>query len=131
MNLTIRPASQDVAAAVSELLETGLGYAPDSLSHIAGRLADHDRFPDLYVLVAVSVGAVVGVATSVISYLLDYEAPQARVNAIATDPSHRRSGVDRSLVTEVERLASELGCFHVELTSSHDLVEAHEESGNA
>lgn len=111
---------------MARLLAEELGFPAESLAHISSRIAHRDQHPDLCVLVAEADGAVVGVATFIICHLLEYELPQARLSAIAVDSSFRQAGVGRSLVADVERRAAAAGCFRVELTSSHDLTDAHE-----
>jgi ribosomal protein S18 acetylase RimI-like enzyme len=59
--------------------------------------------PDL-LLVAIEDGAVVG------SAMVGYDGHRGWVNYLAVDPDSRRRGIGRSLMTEAERLLTDLGC---------------------
>jgi ribosomal protein S18 acetylase RimI-like enzyme len=59
--------------------------------------------PDL-LLVAIEDGAVVG------SAMVGYDGHRGWVNYLAVDPDSRRRGIGRSLMTESERLLTDLGC---------------------
>lgn len=123
--VTIRPAAVADADTIGRLLADGLGFDLERLGHIEERLAD-DHPKGMRVVVAECGGDVVGVAAFVVVHVLEYAAPQARLSAIAVAGEHRGRGLGRDLVASVEAHARAAGCFRVELTSAHGLVQAHD-----
>ena len=89
------------------------------------RLEALGQDPQAVVLVAEAHGRVVGLASGAATLLLEYPAPQLPLHSLVVDPDHRRRGVARALVAEVEARARNLGCFRVELTSARTLTAAH------
>jgi GNAT superfamily N-acetyltransferase len=121
----IRTARPTDAPAIERLLVEGLGHEV-AFEHLAKRIDHAAAAPaSLFVLVADLDGAVVGVAATTVSLLLEYAHPQARLSAIVVDAAHRRHGIARSLLAAVVAEAERRGCFRLELTSAAHLTEAH------
>lgn len=125
MTIIIRDARPKDSQHIVNLLIEGLGYEAAALNHIEKRLTELNQHPFLHVLVAELNGEVVGVATFAVTTLFEYKKPSARISLIAVSSSARGCGIGRKLADEVELRARDAGCFRVELTSSHELTQAH------
>jgi ribosomal protein S18 acetylase RimI-like enzyme len=121
----IRDATTADAGAIDALLATAFGYDEAHLRHLPSRLAELATDGDAVVLVAEDDDGVCGVLAARVSIVLEYAAPQMRINTIAVEPAERRRGAGRRLVAEAARIARARGCFRVELTSAHGLEAAH------
>ena len=117
MPITIRIATEGDLRAVVTLLGE-LHDPPDSLPdpHVwRSMLAQEGRT----ILLAAVDGEPAGTADMWVSPNLTYGArPRASVENVAVDAAHRRHGVGRALMREVERRALDAGCYKVQLMSA-------------
>lgn len=65
--------------------------------------------PELFLVAATDGGAIVG------SVMAGYDGHRGWLYYLASDPTRRREGIARSLVTEAERLMIAMGCPKVQL----------------
>ncbi len=122
MALTIRDARAEDAGAVAALLGQ-LGY-PAEPAAVRRRIASLQEAGDLLV-VAEAEGTVVGLASIHVSPSLEYDAPAAKLSALAVDEGHRGRGVGRALVAAIETEARVRGCVLLFLTSAERRNDAH------
>jgi ribosomal protein S18 acetylase RimI-like enzyme len=121
MPAEIRDARPEDAPAIGKLLAT-LGYEPraDLDSTLATWLAD----PANRLLVADLDGEVAGVLALHSWPHLARAGSRARITALAVAEPARRQGLARRLVEAAERVATELGCVEMEVTSRLHRTEA-------
>lgn len=122
MDLTIRDARADDAAAIAELLGQ-LGYPATGgavVSRLQGLLIVGDR-----VVVADLDGTVAGLAHLQVTPAIEYDRPAAKLAALVVAESHRGQGVGRALVGAIEDEARLRGCELLYLTTSERRDEAH------
>lgn len=122
--MDIRHADAADAERLCEMLTAGLGFEPPTLTHVRSRLSEGEHSGSI-TLVAEREGEVIAFVTYVVFRSLEYARPQARITAIVVSEAGRHSGIGRGLVAAVETEAALAGCFRVELTSAHELPEAH------
>ena len=120
MDLTIRDARADDAAAIASLLGQ-LGYETDAAA-VPPRLERLVIVGDR-VVVAVLEDEVVGLAHLHASPTLEHERPAAKINALVVDESHRGEGVGRALVEAMEAEARARRCLF--LTTAARREDAH------
>ncbi len=111
----IRPARRSDAQAITGLLAE-LGY-PDELEHVSARLGRLEGRQDAGVLVAEVDGQVRAVAAYQLTDLLECRQPQCRVTTLVVRADARRRGLARGLLERIEAVASERGCFRLEVTT--------------
>lgn len=58
------------------------------------------------------------------SVMAGYDGHRGWINYLAVDPQHRRQGVARTLMSEVERMLREMGCAKINLQIRRDNPEA-------
>ena len=120
--IDVRPARDDDAAAVAELLGH-LGY-PAPPAEIPARLARLRARGDADTLVAVADGRVVGLATVHARDVLHHARPVVQLTALVVPPDMRGRGVGRALVGVVERWAADRGADRLVLTTALHRAEA-------
>lgn len=113
--LSIRAAVEADASDVTELL-VELGYA-DEVSNVRERLARLSTRQDAGVLVAVVDGRIAGVVAYQLMDLLEHRDPQCRITTLVVRADARRRGLARGLIAAIESVASERGCFRLEVTT--------------
>jgi GNAT superfamily N-acetyltransferase len=119
--LTIRPAAATDAEAIAALF-TDEGY-PAGPSDIVERLT---RFSSEHsqVVVAEHEGVLLGFIAVHALPRFEHDDRILRVLALVVDAGARERGVGHSLMTEAERIATELGAAFVEVTSGHHRPDA-------
>ena len=127
--LSIRPAVAEDADAIAALF-TDEGY-PAGPSDIVERLA---RFasPHSQVLVAEHEGTILGFIAIHALPRFEHDDRIVRIMALVVDAGARERGVGRALMTEAERVATELGAAFIEVTAGHhrpDAFRLYESSG--
>jgi GNAT superfamily N-acetyltransferase len=117
----IRDARRGDGAALAALA-SGLGYASaeTALEAELGLLGATER-----VIVAEEDGRVLGFASAAVIPFFHDRSRRLRLTAIAVAAEHRRRGVARSLVAELERWGREQGCRVLEVTSAEHRSDAH------
>ena len=100
-----------------------LGY-PAEPEHVERRLERIASLPHARVLVAVSGGELVAVAAFQPIELLHRTQPQCRITGLVVRADRRREGIGRRLIEAIERMAHELGCFRLELTTRPERPDA-------
>jgi N-acetylglutamate synthase-like GNAT family acetyltransferase len=115
-DIDVRPARDDDAAAVAELLGH-LGY-PAPASEIPRRLTRLRARGDAETLVAVAEGRVVGLATVHARDVLHHAHPVVQLTALVVPPDMRGRGVGRALVDVVERWAAARGAERLVVTTA-------------
>jgi aminoglycoside 6'-N-acetyltransferase I len=123
MDLTIRDAAPGDAAGIAALLGQ-LGY-PSAAEAIPPRL-ERLRIVGDRVVVATVDGEVAGLAHLQASPTIEHDRPAAKIGALVVDESHRREGIGRALVEELEAEARRRGCVLVFLTTAARREDAHE-----
>jgi GNAT superfamily N-acetyltransferase len=118
----IRPAQVGDAAAIAPLLGE-LGYPTDPAA-VPARLQSLLDGPDTGVLVAERGGRVIGLAAYQLTTLLYSSQPSCRLTALVVDGRNRGRGAAKALVSEVEAIARQNGCFRVEVTTRPSRSEA-------
>jgi GNAT superfamily N-acetyltransferase len=119
----IRPARVTDAGALSELFGQ-LGY-PTSTEEVRARLETRCGAGNALCLVAEQDGVVGGVIVMHLLEPLHVAGRWALVSSLVVREALRGFGVGAALLAEVERLAWEAGCSHVELSSSEKRTRAH------
>ena len=124
MTIVVRRAADDDLSAIVALL----GELHDPSSALADTatwtrmLAQEDRV----ILLAEVDGRAAGTAdVSFASNLTHGAQPRAYVENVAVATDHRRNGVGRAIMAEVERLARDAGCYKVTLMSANHRDGAH------
>ena len=117
----IRDARRGDAAALAALA-SDLGYASTeaALGAALGSLGPSER-----VIVAEEGGRVLGFASAAVVPFFQDGSRRLRLTAIAVGAAHRRRGVARDLVAELERWGREHGCDLIEVTSAGHRSDAH------
>lgn len=118
----IRAARPSDTEAVAELLAE-LGY-PDEIANVHARLERFGRRADAEVLIAEVDGQVAGLAAYQVMDLLEQRRPQCRITTLVVRAEARRSGLARALMSTIESIASERGCFRLEVTTQSHRREA-------
>jgi len=120
--LEIRPARDDDAPAISELLgELGYPTAADEAARRLGKL----RSSDYVVLVGVRDGRVAGLVSLHSVSGLHSSSPACYVMALVTHSTMHGQGIGKALLGEAEKWARERGCDRVTLTSATHRTAAH------
>jgi len=124
MRLAIRPAIEADLPRVLELLEQmdrGMYPEREDASQVV-RLSVFRQIaadPRQHLLVAEADGRIVGtVHLVVIPHLSRSCKPSGLVEGMVVDEAYRRKGVGAALLSEVQRLASEAGCYKLALSSN-------------
>jgi GNAT superfamily N-acetyltransferase len=113
--VTIRDAQREDAPGLARLLAE-LGY-PDDEERVLARAQAFSAQPESFLFVADDGGELAGLASATVIPLLHEDGAWCRLSALVVAESHRRRGVARALVAEVERRALEAGCRYLEVTS--------------
>jgi GNAT superfamily N-acetyltransferase len=125
---TIRDARAEDWAAVAELLRQ-LGRPPALGTEAEGALRDvYERFltrPDAAALVAEEDGRVVGFCDLMFLPRLNFAGPQAWIPDLIVADDERGRGVGAALLSHVEDLSRERGCWSVFLTSANWRTRSH------
>lgn len=120
---TVRPVTVDDALAVAEL-SAQLGY-PVAAASVAGRLARLVGREDQVVLAAVDEGGqVAGWIHGAEQDLVEAER-RCEILGLVVDQRHRRGGVGRRLVAEVEAWAERRGLREMSVRSNVARLESH------
>jgi N-acetylglutamate synthase-like GNAT family acetyltransferase len=112
---SVRDATETDAPVIAELLG-GLGYSVER-GFIRNRLALFASRPDEAVLVAESLGKVVGVISLHLFPLFHAELWVGRITALVIRPDQRSRGVARALLQAAENAAWGRQCIRVEIDS--------------
>ena len=120
--ISIRPAEQRDAATIAGLLGQ-LGYSATA-EEVRDRLARLAAQSEAGVLVAVVADEAVGVASYQLIDMLERSRPQCRVTTLVVDSRHRHGGVATQLVSAIEGVARERGCFRLEVTTRPSRADA-------
>jgi GNAT superfamily N-acetyltransferase len=119
----IRVCIPEDAIAVSALLgELGYTVSPRQAAEHIRQLGETGGDP---IFLAVSEGRIIGVLSSHLCRMLQYDKPVMRVTALVVDRQVRRRGAGKLLMEHAEALATAAGCAFVELTSAMGRAEAH------
>ena len=124
MTIVVRRATDDDLSAIVALL--------GELHHPSTALADADTWARMLaqegrvILLAEVDGRAAGTADVSFAPNLTHGAqPRAYVENVAVADDRRRQGVGRAIMTEVERLARDAGCYKVTLMSANHRDGAH------
>lgn len=119
--VTLRPAEPRDAEAIAALFtDEGYPAGPSDIVARLGRFAsEHSR-----VVVAEHDGALLGFVAVHALPRFEHDDRIIRVLALVVDAGARERGVGRELMTEAERIGSELGAAFVEVTAGHHRPEA-------
>ena len=118
----IRLARVSDAPAITELLGQ-LGY-PDEIPNVSARLKTLVAREDTGVLVAELAGQVSALAAYQLMELLERHQPQCRITTLVVHADARRQGLARSLLERIATIATERGCFRLEVTTQARRVDA-------
>jgi GNAT superfamily N-acetyltransferase len=113
--VTVRDAQPEDAPGLARLLAE-LGY-PDDEERVLARARALGAQHGSFLLVADDGGGLAGLASATFIPLLHEDGSWCRLSALVVAEGHRRRGVARALVAEVERRALEAGCRYLEVTS--------------
>jgi ribosomal protein S18 acetylase RimI-like enzyme len=119
--VTIRAARSEDADAIAGLF-TGEGY-PAGSSDIVERL-ERFRSPYSRVVVADLGGEILGFLAVHVIPRFEHDDGIVRIVALVVDPGARERGVGHRLMTEAERIGTEVGAAFVEVTAGHHRPEA-------
>jgi GNAT superfamily N-acetyltransferase len=120
----IRPAGQDDANAISELL-TELGHplepalARTQIARIQALAPNHAVF------VAAADAGVIGLVSAFSTPVLHRALPVGRVSVLVVARAHAGQGIGSALLRRAERFLVELGCGRIEVTSASHREAAH------
>ena len=101
-----------------------LGY-PAPAEVIPERLANISRSHDNIVLVAEENGAVVGVMTARVMWVIHHDAPLAYLTALVVLDSARGKGIGSLLLDRAEEWAKHKGAHKISLSSAMHRTETH------
>ena len=118
----IRPARAIDSPAIVGLLAE-LGY-PDDIANVRRRLERLNAREDAGAFVALTGGQVVAVAAYQLMDLLERAQPQCRITTLVVRRDQRRRGLASALLGKIESIASESGCFRLEVTTQPHRREA-------
>lgn len=118
-----RTARAEDAPAIAALL-TQLGYATEP-AEVPGRLARFTAHGGGTVLVAEQDGVVAALAALELTHPIHHARPVAHLSAFIVAAEHRRRGLGRKLLNEVERAAVAAGCRRIVVTSAEPREDAH------
>ena len=120
--MTVRAAEFTDADVIAHMLgELGYASRPDEVHDRLGRIAAR---PDAEVLVAMTAGEIVGVASYQVMDLFERPHPQCRITTLVVKDAGRRRGVATALVRSIESAAREHKCFRLEVTTTPERVAA-------
>ena len=122
--MNIRSAESTDAEKLVELFQQ-LGYA-NEINALTERLQVRFAGRDDQVFVAEAESKILGVL--VVNYIrpLHEQGIWAMISALVVDQSLRSKGVGAALLAHTERHVAEMGCTHMELSSSESRTRAHE-----
>ena len=123
-NFIIREAVDQDADQIAGLLKA-LGY-PKTPDFVRQKMAALSQNAGDFLLVGEASGRVIGVAHLHVAELFHEAGRLGRIMALVVTDHARRSGVGRSLMRSLERLARDAGCVKMEVTSG-----AHREGAHA
>ncbi len=112
----IRSARLSDAPAITALLAQ-LGY-PDQIPNVSARLGTLVARDDTGVLVAEVAGEVSALAAYQLMELLERHQPQCRITTLVVHADARRQGLARLLLERIATIATERGCFRLEVTTN-------------
>jgi GNAT superfamily N-acetyltransferase len=121
--IQIRHADRDDAIQIADLLGQ-LGY-PARAEDIPSRIERMRADGNSAILVAVSRGVAVGLATTHLLTVINRHGKVAMLSAIVVDERLRGEGIGRQLVYAVEAYARESGCERLTATTYLDRTGAH------
>jgi GNAT superfamily N-acetyltransferase len=110
----------DAAGLAALVADLGYATAPRAITAALGELGPAER-----VIVAEAGGEVLGFVSAAVVPFFHDGSRRLRLTAIAVAPAHRRRGVARTLVAEIERWGREQGCNRIEVTSAEHRSDAH------
>ncbi|HEY5477898.1 MAG TPA: GNAT family N-acetyltransferase [Tepidiformaceae bacterium] len=124
----IRPATTaDVPALLRLYAQLGDPEAVPSLDHARETFAAISVQPGMHLLVAEASGRAVGTATLVIvPNLTHFAKPWAQVENMVVEEELRGRGLGRALLDRCVELATEAGCYKVQLQSANQRLDAHQ-----
>lgn len=105
-------------------LSAQLGY-PVSEEHVRNRLAGNSANEKEKVIVAESSGAVIGWITAAVVDLFHAE-PFVEIHGFVVDQKHRRKGIGKLFVEEIQKWAAEKGMKVIRVRANAVRKEAHE-----
>jgi GNAT superfamily N-acetyltransferase len=119
--VTLRPAEARDAEAIATLFtDEGYPAGPSDIIERLGRFAsEHSR-----VIVAEHDGALLGFVAVHALPRFEHDDRILRILALVVDAGARERGVGHGLMSEAERIATELGAAFVEVTAGHHRPEA-------
>ncbi len=97
-------------------LHAELGY-PDDVANVRARLERLNRRDDAGLFVAEIGGQVAAVIAYQLRDLLERAQPQCRITTLVVRADQRRHGLATALLGKIESIASESGCFRLEVTT--------------
>jgi GNAT superfamily N-acetyltransferase len=121
--VTIRPATEADAAAIAGLI-TELG-SPTTPAEMAARLATIRPRADFVALVAVTDGAVAGMAGLSVSPSFVRNTPNGQIVAMVVGAGYQRRGIGRALIDAAEAWFRERGATRIMLVSGLHRAGAH------
>lgn len=125
MNVTIREARADDAAAIAELLGE-LGY-PTAADAVPRRLANMRTDGGQWTLIAEDgAGQAVGMATIIVRHVINRDEPFGRLASVVVKEAWRSRGVGAALIARTEEICREHGCSAIEVTSAEHRPRAHD-----
>lgn len=129
MRIVVRPAETSDARRIAELLASGslrLG-AEDALdpAPYAAVIGAHQRGPSKILVAEVDFRVVGVLQLLVFQHLQQQGGVCAELESVHVDEEMRSQGIGGALVEEAVRIATELGCYRVQLTSNRQRPDAH------
>ena len=122
--LEIRPADQDDANAISELL-TELGHPLEPALARTQIARIQALAPTYAAFVAVKDGSVVGLVSAFSTPVLHKALPVGRVSVLVVTRAHAGQGIGSALLRHSEQFLAGLGCGRIEVTSASHREAAH------
>jgi N-acetylglutamate synthase-like GNAT family acetyltransferase len=123
MEFTIRKATEEDSKQLAGLLSE-LGY-PNTPEFVRKKIARISKSENDTLLVAETLGLVIGAVHLHISEMIHRPGRLGRVIALIVTSNYRWFGVGRQLMTHAENLARESGCSLMEVTSRIQREDAH------